>query len=417
MKRRRLISLLCVAIFFSSCASKINWKVSLDKNDKNPYGSWLAYRALPLLFPTAEVTDLSKGYRYGSINGPMMNAGKQPNALILLGLDFYTSAREWDKLLAFTRQGNELFIAARRLDPKIQKYLGYEIEDGGLEEVGLTHAHNGADNKNVLSTSAGRQRFGYQGKYLRAYLTAYQADTQNISLYEAEIDRRPSKTDTLGWMSGKPNFLRFHIGKGHLYLHTAPLAFSNYFLLQQNNRIYFEQLFQKLPKNLAHIYWNNYFKRHEDQSDLRVLLNYPATKWAFIIVLFTSLVYLLFESKRKQAIIPVTEPLGNSSVSFVETIGRLYYNKGNHNNIAEKMIQHFLEWVRAHYYLPTSRLDENFYQLLIRKSGMPQEQVRQLENLIFRIQTEQAMLSDNDLFTLHQIIQQFYQTKKADGTN
>lgn len=73
--------------------------------------------------------------------------------------------------------------------------------------------------------------------------------------------------------------------------------------------------------------------------------------------------------KRKQRPVPVIPVTGNSTAAFVETIGRLYYSKKDHGNLALKMAQHFLEKTRKRYYLDTSRLDEGFARDLAAKSG------------------------------------------------
>jgi hypothetical protein len=203
------------------------------------------------------------------------------------------------------------------------------------------------------------------------------------------------------------------VGEGHIILHAAPLVMSNYFLLQKDNRKYLEQLWTYLPQDIQKIYWNDYYKRNTKASDLSVLLQYPATRWAFFIALLILLIYALFESKRRQRIIPEIAPLENSSVSFVETVARLYFNKGDHRNLAEKMVQHFLEWIRTHYFIATTSLDAGFERQLIVRSGLPDATVRSLLELIREVQLNHRSVDETDLYHLHNIIQQFYKSHKS----
>ena len=64
--------------------------------------------------------------------------------------------------------------------------------------------------------------------------------------------------------------------------------------------------------------------------------------------------------RRKQRYIPVVAKPKNDSLDFVKTIGRLYYDKGDHKNLSRKMGAFFLEHVRSRYKLPTGTLNEEF---------------------------------------------------------
>jgi hypothetical protein len=119
---------------------------------------------------------------------------------------------------------------------------------------------------------------------------------------------------------------------------------------------------------------------------------------------------VLFGLKRLQRIVPIVPPVENASVSFVETVGRLYFNRGQHANLAEKMVQHFLEWVRSNYHLDTTQLNESFALQLAAKSGKPNDEVNDLIQRIHdvRLGTE---VSQEYLYDLHRSIQSFYKTR------
>jgi len=124
----------------------------------------------------------------------------------------------------------------------------------------------------------------------------------------------------------------------------------------------------------------------------------------------------LFESKRRQRIIPEIKPLENSSASFVETVGRLYYNEADHTNLGEKMIQHFLEWVRTYYFINTNKLDQRFAEQLTVKSGLPVSVVTSLMEAIREIHIERKKIDEKELYHLYHTIDLFYKTVKADGS-
>ena len=130
-----------------------------------------------------------------------------------------------------------------------------------------------------------------------------------------------------------------------------------------------------------------------------------------LILIFVALgIYLIFETKRRQRIIPILKPIQNDSVAFVETIGRLYYNNKNHANLAEKMTQHFLEFVRSHYYLNTNMLDKQFTKMLSVKSGID---IAHTDSLIYNIKMVQDNMPVDEafLYSLYTQIQVFYNGK------
>jgi hypothetical protein len=224
----------------------------------------------------------------------------------------------------------------------------------------------------------------------------------------ASID---TPADVLGTTSGQPDFIRYRIGNGHITLHAAPLVLSNYFLLQPANRQYLDAVWHSFPANISVVYWNEYFRRSTESSKLSVLMKYPSTRWALIIAAVTLLLYVLFGLKRLQRVVPVVPPVGNASVSFVETVGRLYYNQGAHGNLAEKMVQHFLEWVRTNYYLDTAQINEAFGRQLAAKSGKSEAEIAVLLHRIHEIRLGSAVVTPEYLHELYRSIQSFYNTR------
>jgi len=390
----------------------VKWRVTLDKEDKRPYGTYLAFQSLKYFFPDVALESLSRSFRYNNMDVRMKYNYQGHSLLILEGLDFYVSDEEWKDLKNFIKNGNEVFLFCSTLDSKIEQELycykqGKDAEDQSFYQFTPEH-----DNKNILSIySEPARQFGYEGHSLKGYFS-FPHDSSDTDLSSNSASIFPPYPDTLGFANEQPDFVRYKFGEGHLTLHGAPLVLSNYFLLQDGNENYLTALWQTLPANINRIYWNDYFKRNTEASGLDVLMRYPATKWALIIGVVILLLYILFEGKRKQRIIPVIEPLKNDSVSFVETAGRLYYNKGNHTNLAEKMTQQFQEWVRTHYFLNTNLINETFIRQLTLKSGQPEATVRGLMEMINEVRAGKLKTDDAYLYQLYNTIQQFYKTQR-----
>jgi len=167
-----------------------------------------------------------------------------------------------------------------------------------------------------------------------------------------------------------------------------------------------------LPQFPKNVYWDEFYKhlnarQRGDFSNWQVLMRHPALWWALWLAVILLLLYVLFEGKRRQRLIPLKPVLHNSSLDFAETLGRLYYLHHNNKNLAQKMIQHLLEHIRHHYYLNTNQLNDEFVTSLARKSGHPHDVVNNMISQVHAIRMAHAV-SDDDLQYFYNSIYQFY---------
>ena len=141
---------------------------------------------------------------------------------------------------------------------------------------------------------------------------------------------------------------------------------------------------------------------------MTVLFQYPGLKWALLVAMFTLLLYVLMEMRRKQRLIPVMNKPKNDSLDFVKTIGRLYYEKGDNVNLCRKMASYFLEHVRNKYKLPTGTLDDEFVKKLQFKTGCEETEIQNIVSAIKALRTTTKM-SDKQVADFHKKLESFYQ--------
>lgn len=391
-----------------------NWKISLKKEGKNPYDTYLAYHSLDYYFPNATIKPLFSNHNFADIVADEKSSTHARSMLVLTGKFIYFSQKEWDGIVDFIRAGNEVLMLGSATDEKIAQQFHFK-HHSGKEDYPITKYNTGADNETALSlTALPNQRFGIWGRDLKGYfeLENYDKDGGLDSFGFAPLDYgKPlvlgnvyfSKTNI-----ESPNFIQYTVGAGHLTLLATPLVFSNYFLLQENNHAYLDQVWQSIPKSVQQIYWGSFYQRMPSESSFSILWKNPATRLAIIIFMLTAVFYLIFEMKRRQRIIPVIPQQINSSAAFIETIGMLYFNKGDNLNLAIKMEQHFLEWVRTKFNFNTTVLNDVFAHQLSVKSGMGIDSVNHLLNMIHQVRLNEGLISDEFLFDLYNTIQQFY---------
>jgi hypothetical protein len=200
-------------------------------------------------------------------------------------------------------------------------------------------------------------------------------------------------------------------------VHTVPLAFSNYFLLHKKNMDYYENALSMIPNDTKQLVWDEYFLfkqqyMHENPNSsegkgfMSVLFQYPGLKWGFLSALFLLALFVFIEMRRKQRYIPEIKKPANDSLEFVKTIGRLYFEKRDHNNLCRKLSTYFLEYIRNRYNLVTAKLDENFIKTLQYKTSYPENDLREIISFINNINN--VIITDAQLKTFHQKLDEFY---------
>ena len=106
--------------------------------------------------------------------------------------------------------------------------------------------------------------------------------------------------------------------------------------------------------------------------------------------------------------IPIHSKPRNESLDFVKTMGRLYYDRKDHQNLAKKMSIYFLEHVRSTYKLPTHTLDEPFIEALQYKSGFSQGHLNEIISFIQYLQNG-GSVNEERLIHFHNQLESFYQ--------
>ncbi|MNE18073.1 hypothetical protein D3C87_890850 [compost metagenome] len=206
-----------------------------------------------------------------------------------------------------------------------------------------------------------------------------------LSDYFSKIDTLNTKV--LGYQNStknkrQVNFIEVPYKNGYLYLHTQPVAFTNYNLLKKDYYRYTENVLSYIPK--GNVFWYN--KTLNDKrissSPMRYIWSQPALKSAWYLGLLGILIFMIFNAKRKQRIVPIIKPLQNLTVDFTKTVGNLYYQEGDHTNIIDKKIIYFLERIRTDYLLDTTKLDDDFISKLHYKTGKDEKDIRYLVQLI-----------------------------------
>lgn len=359
-----------------------NWTPTYLKEDKAPFGTYILYHELESLFP---------GTRTGNSRLPVYNTlkGKEferSNYLLIAGevkMDEY----DYQELVKYMHKGNNVFIAAYKLSDFLSDTLNLQMNSVGYsnsKRTPLNFVSPALKEKHpyIFDKGLGDQYFS------------------NVDTLRALALSRNSKGDV--------TFVKYTFGKGGLYMLPSPQLLSNYNLLNPAGAAYISKVLSYLPV-AKRLIWdeNNTRGNTDNESVLRVLFKHELLRWAYYLALCGLLIFVCFEMKRRQRIIPVIEPLKNTSVDFVKVVGKVYYQQRDNRDIVQKKISYFLEHVRNSYRLKTTKLDQEFLAALAIKSGAEEALVRQLIEMINKV-SNTVMVNDDQLISLNKLIEKFY---------
>ena len=370
MKRRQnvLIILFVIAImavytgYEANKPQPIDWSPNFSISKKSPYGTYIIKDALPYLFPEGEVSFARMSVR------EQLRVGRTPflKTYFFVSPFFKIVPGDLEAVLEEVEGGGVLFVSAEFIPDTLYSYVGVS---------GMKRIQNGKD------YLRGFEDKGYPFRSTHRYFELKESFDGEVLGY----------VDTIK----NPNFIRMNYGEGVIYLHSNPMAFTNFFLLDSVNGDYYQKILSFLPPD-ANVVWDEYLKSGAEgqQTLFRVIFRYPALKWAYILLILGAILYVLFRTKREQRPIPEIRPLENRTLEFVSVVSSLYYKQRDHVAIANKRINSFLEEVRYNYKLRTEELDSSFIDLLSERSGVARGSVEGLIFLIIRIRKTEHVDED-----------------------
>lgn len=363
----------------------IDWSPSYQNNETIPFGTQGVYELLPSLMRQQSV----ESTRLPVYN--LLTESKLPNKsnYIAVCQSFDAGAIDTRELLGYVAKGNTVFLSAYSFSDTLSRALGFKADVKDPFKADTTLRSNF-----VLPALMHQGGYNFRHDDGRNFLVVKKPKSGITVL------ARNARNEAI--------FIKIPHGKGFVYIHNLPLALTNYYLFQPASADYMAKAFSFLPAQPT--YWDEYQKQgrfgDDEQSVLRYIHTQPALDWAYYIVLFGLLLYVIFAGKRTQRIIPVVVPPRNTSLEFVKTVGRLYFQQGNHDNVTNKKIRYFLATLRERYGLNTSVLDAEFTHTLTHKSGAPAEVVERLV-LMLNQANRAAYLTEADLRVINAAMETF----------
>lgn len=384
-----------VLFIFSSC-KKTDWEENYKEREKSPFGNYIISKEAPSIFKDQEIIFLKENF-YDFL---ILNRDTTKTKTYLLIKN--TANKQTDvgnkALLNFVKQGNTIFLSLNDFHNDFKKPLEFKtvVQDSAVYSI--------ADLKK-LAGSFSLENLDFKSD-------GYNFD-RNIRRNYFELFNK-NKTTVLGTtnIGGKelPNFIKINFGKGVFYLHSNPIVFTNYFLLNGNTS-YVSHLLSYVPKETilwdVHVKASKYSNAQQKQPSIfKFFLKHASLTWFLFVSFIGLLLFMLFNARRKQRAIPVVTHLENTTVAFTQTIANLYLSEGDHKNLVEKKTAFFLEKVRSKYLLDTTVLNAVFIQNLATKSGNELQKTKYLIHSIIAL-SKKDQCTEEELIGLQKMIENF----------
>lgn len=159
-----LIAAAIIVLFFTSGNSntrRFDSRVTMQKRDKIPYGTFVAYESLKELFPKATITASRSEPGYWD----SLSNYEADQALIIVSPAFNASESEMKKLIRFMEEGNDVFVSTMNLSYDVTQMLKCDINSGD----GLMYYFDQSEGSDLLSVSLAKppfqnQSYTYPGK-------------------------------------------------------------------------------------------------------------------------------------------------------------------------------------------------------------------------------------------------------------
>jgi hypothetical protein len=394
MKRNNVIAIsivvLVILFVIANSSHKVDWSPTYDENDTKPLDTKVFFDQMAFWFEGKSAKKIhTTFYEYDQYL--RMQPVDSIKNYISISRSYNIDETSFESLMDYVAYGNEAFISANTFPYFLKDTLGFDTDftPTTLQETpktlflkytndSLQYTSKVPSGLNFIKDTVTFKKLGY-------------------------IKSEEGKELT--------NFVGIPFFDGIFYIHTTPEVFTNYQMLEADDATYVSTAISYLPK--VPFLWDKAIKINPefDQSPLRFIKSKESLRWAWNILLLTLVLFIIFKAKRKQRIIPIKEPLKNTTTEFVHTVSNLHYEAQDYDGIIKKKIIHFLEAVRSKYHLSTAKLDDNFVKRLALKSGNSVESVQRLVTLIIKMKSH-TFRTKEPLTVLNKEIEEFYKKDK-----
>jgi hypothetical protein len=367
-----IVVMIILVLFEANKTERTDWRKNFDINQKSPFGLFVFNNEVNTLFKNKIKKISETPYNY-------YQADKKPHNILVIEENI--DKESWHKILDQVSDGSDAMLIVSEMPKEISDSIGYYDSQISFED----------ENVLKLTDKIFTNDFIHLDKFPSG--RGFTFIKPGVEVLGKTVEK--NNTD-------QANFIKIKFGKGKIYVHCEPLFITNYYLLKRGNARYAQDVFSYLDDRETIWFVENDAK--VSQFFLRFILSKPALKYAWWVLLGGLVLFIFFNAKRKQRIVPIIEPLKNTSVDFVKSIGNLYLQEGDFHDMMAKKAQYFLNKVRMDLLIDTQHLDTEFAKKLHLKTGKPMEMIDEAIHLIKKAQDPYAQVMKEDLAKMNTLL-------------
>ncbi|MGB0176251.1 MAG: DUF4350 domain-containing protein [Owenweeksia sp.] len=369
-----------------------SWVETFRSGDKQPYGGKALHELMEARDTESEIKSAHNTV-YELVNEQGIT---EENLLIVASYLSFDQA-DWMALKDYVESGHTVLVASRSLGDSAETELGLKLG----RRLGFNPDSIMKGNLKEPLLKCGFKQATYpSGPFMipeSAVLNYLEPDTSA----EHKVWARNE--------DGQALFIQYPMGEGSLFVSSNPLLLTNIYCLDTAVSGFSAGLLSVFPEgeNIVHI---EYYQagRMESSSPLRFILSQAPLRWAFYLTFITLVLFIVFEAKRKQRIIPIQEPVRNTSLEFTETLGQLYYTaRKDHANIIRKRVQYFQQYLAKRYSISSKNTGEEAVAEMARRTGKDPEKLNKLLTMVECVKQGDRM-GDDFLMKLEVLLYWFY---------
>ena len=409
---KSIISILLIIVIGGSIAAfvfyikartpKYKWEPEYSKKSEQPYGLKSFYK-----FLKEQNKDIKS---IGSSELYLLDTSNTHSNFIVVDSYIYLDSINISYLLNYIKKGNNVFISTN----ESPIYLLEQILPGADSIYEYDQYERNMIDVNFSSSQLPYpEKIRFKHQYLKK-VTPFNWSGYSSSYFDDTFSRQ--NVIPISYINDSiVNCFSISHGKGTLIIHSNPIVFTNFYMIQKNGFKNTNNIFSYL--NNGTIYWNEFdFSKLEnegsgDGNPLKFLFSHYTLRTGWYVFLISIFMFILFRSKREQRIIPIIYKNKNTSIEFAKAIGSLYFQKNAHHNIANELYTIFLADIRTRYNMVTAEKKEELIEQISSRTEIKKEIIVDLFKLFSDVKYN-VNAKSKDLIKLYQALENFNNIKK-----
>ena len=365
-----VVFLVLLFILEMQLPKNFSWTPTFRHTDKQPFGSCLFDSLLSSTMPKGYTVTDSSLYQ-------LAKDSLQPRGILVVADEMNLIPAEVNAIFSMANNGSHVMLVAHGVGDFMCNRLGIRIWGYG----------NSFDLQNFVKYNKERESFEWvseeNGYKPRRFMVFKPLITRKFNFETDSLDNviRPC-LDQQATLRHDAVSATFRQGKGYITFCSLPLLFTNYGIVDQDNATFSLRLLT-LMKGLPVVRTEAYCPQTSDevqQSPLRYAISQPPLRWALYTLMVGALLFLIFEGRRRQRVIPIEKAPENHSLEFIHLVGSLYYHSRERRSLVVRKWTYFAEELRRNIHLDVTDASEDDVTLptLARLTTIDEQEIRTL---------------------------------------